>query len=67
MKKSDPTDPLLHAMVTLNARKSRRPSPDMSKISNGFVTEIKTEETDEEIALKLIALLKKQGFRLKEN
>ena len=67
MKKSDPTDPLLQAMVTLNARKSGRPSPDMSKISNGFVTEIKTEETDEEIALKLIALLKKQGFRFKEN
>ena len=67
MKKSDPTDPLLQAMVTLNARKSGRPVPDMSKIRNGFVTEINTEETDEDIALKLIALLKKQGFRLKED
>ena len=67
MKKPDPTDPLLQAMVTLNARKSGRPVPDMNKISNGFVTEINPEETDEELALKLIALLKKQGFRFKEN
>ena len=67
MKKPDPTDPLLQAMVTLNARKSGRPVPDMSKISNGFVTEINPEETDEELALKLIALLKKRGFRFKED
>ena len=67
MKKSDPTDPLLQAMVTLNARKSGRPPPDMSKISNGFVTEINPEETDEELALKLIAFLEKQGFRFKED
>ena len=67
MKKPDPTDPLLQAMVTLNARKSGRPVPDMSKISNGFVTEINPEETDEELALKLIAFLEKQGFRFKED
>ena len=67
MKKSDASDPLLQAMVTLNARKSGRPAPDMNKISNGFVTEIDPEETDEEIALKLIALLKKRGFRFKED
>jgi len=66
MKKSDPTNSLLQAMVTLHARKSGRPVPDMSKIRNGFVTEINPEETDEELALKLIALLKKQGFRFKE-
>ena len=67
MKKSDPTDSPLQAIVKLNARKSGRPVPDMSKIRNSFVTEINPEETDEELALKLIALLKKQGFRFKEN
>ena len=67
MNKSDPTNPLLQAMVTLNARKSGRPVPDMSKIRNGFVTEINPEETDEELALKLIELLKKRGFRFRED
>ena len=67
MKKSDPTNPLLQAMVTLNARKSGRPVPDMSKIRNGFVTEINPEQTDEELALKLIELLKKRGFRFRED